>query len=71
MPKVNEEYDLKSLTACARRLKNANPAFKDETQVTITANPGIEYKTVIDVMDALRADGEEELFPDVHFGVAR
>jgi len=71
VPKANEEYDLKNLTACARRLKNANPAFKDETQVTITANPGIEYKTVIDVMDALRADGEEELFPDVHFGVAR
>ena len=71
VPKANEEYDLKNLTACAKRLKNANPAFKEETQVTITANPGIEYKTVIDVMDALRSDGEEELFPDVHFGVAR
>lgn len=71
VPKINEEYDIKSLTACAKRLKNANTAFKDETQVTITANPGIEYKTVIDVMDALRADGEEELFPEVHFGVAR
>lgn len=71
VPKAGEEYDLKNLTACAKRLKNANPAFKDETQVTITANPGIEYKTVIDVMDALRSDGEEDLFPDVHFGVAR
>ena len=55
----------------AKRLKNARPEFKDETQVTITANPGIDYKTVIDVMDALRSDGEEELFPEVHFGVAR
>jgi biopolymer transport protein ExbD len=71
VPKINEEYDLKGLTACAKRLKNANTAFKDETQVTITANPGVEYKTVIDVMDALRADGGEELFPEVHFGVAR
>ena len=71
VPKSGEDYDLKSLTACAKRLKNATPAFKEETQVTITANPGVEYKNVIDVMDALRSDGEEELFPDVHFGVAR
>ena len=71
VPKVGEEYDFKSLTACAKRLKNANSAFKEETQVTITANPGVEYKTVIDVMDALRNDGEEELFPDVHFGAAK
>jgi biopolymer transport protein ExbD len=71
VPKVNGEYDSRSLTACAKRLKNANPAFKEETQVTITANPGTEYKTVIDVLDALRSDGEEELFPDVHFGAAR
>ena len=71
VPKTGEDYDLKSLTACAKRLKNANASFKEETQVTITANPGIEYKTVIDVMDALRSDGEEELFPEVHFGVAR
>jgi len=71
VPKVNQQYDLMGLTACAKRLKNAATSFKEETQVTITANPGIEYKTVIDVMDALRADGEEELFPEVHFGVAR
>jgi len=71
IPKINGEYDLKSITACAKRLKNANPAFKEETQVTITGNPGIEYKTVIDVIDALRSDGEEELFPEIHFGVAR
>jgi len=71
VPKVNQEYDLRGLTACARRLKNANAAFKEETQVTITANPGIEYKAVIDVMDSLRSDGVEELFPEVHFGVAR
>jgi biopolymer transport protein ExbD len=71
IPKVNEDYDLKGLTACAKRLKNANASFKEETQVTITANPGIEYSTVIDVMDSLRSDGVEDLFPEVHFGVAR
>src|SRR6185295_1166683 len=64
VPKVNEEHDLKSLTACAKRLKNANASFKEETQVTITANPGVEYSTVIDVMDSLRSDGVEDLFPE-------
>lgn len=71
VPKGDKDHDFKALTACAKRLKNARPEFKEETQVTITANPGIEYQTVIGVMDALRSDGEEELFPEVHFGVAR
>jgi biopolymer transport protein ExbD len=72
VPKIGEsKYDYTTLTACAKRLKNASPDFREETQVTITANPSIELQTVIGVMDALRKDGEEELFPDVHFGVAR
>ena len=71
VPKAGDELDYRALTACAKRLKNARPEFKEETQVTITANPGIDYKTVIEVMDALRNDGDEELFPEVHFGVAR
>jgi biopolymer transport protein ExbD len=71
VPKVNGEYDFKSITQCVKHLKGENPSFKEETQVSITANPNIEYKVVIDVMDALRSDGEEELFPDVRFGAAR
>lgn len=71
VPNVNNRYDLPSITACVKRLKNASPAFKEETQVTITASSDIDYKTIIDVMDALRADGGEELFPDVHFGQVR
>jgi biopolymer transport protein ExbD len=71
VPKTGDSYDMKSLTVCAKQLKNAQPEFKEETQVTVTANPGIEYGTIIAVMDALRSDGDEELFPDVHFGVAR
>lgn len=71
VPKKGEENDLVAITACAKKLKNAKEEFKEETQVTITANPGIELQTVVDVIDALRNDGEEELFPEVHFGVAR
>ena len=62
---------LKALTACAKQLKNANPEWKEETQVTVTANNNVEYRTLIDVMDALRTDADEELFPEVHFGIVR
>ncbi len=71
VPKKNNENDLATVTACAKRLKNAKEEFKEETQVTITASNDIELQTVVDVIDALRNDGEEELFPEVHFGVAR
>jgi biopolymer transport protein TolR len=71
VPKKGESFDFPGITACAKRLKGARDEFKSETQVTITANPGIDYKTIIDVMDALRSDGQDELFPEVHFGVAR
>ena len=71
VPKQADRYDLASITTCAKQLKNAKPEFKEETQVTITANPDIDLQSVIDVMDALRQDADEELFPDVHFGVAR
>ena len=72
VPKVNGAYDFDGLSSCAQRLKVASPDFKDETQVTITANPGIDYQTVIKTIDALRRAKEgEELFPDVHFGVPR
>ena len=57
--------------ACARRLKGARPEYAIESQVTLTANPDVPYQTVIAVMDALRSDDAGELFPAVHFGVAR
>jgi len=72
VPKINNDYDYDSLTKCAQKLKDASPDFKDETQVTITANPGVDYQTVIRAIDALRRSSEgEDLFPDVHFGVPR
>jgi biopolymer transport protein ExbD len=72
VPNRGADYDYASLTDCAKKLKDASADFKDETQVTITANPGIEYQILIRVIDALRRSKEgEDLFPDVHFGVPR
>jgi biopolymer transport protein ExbD len=72
VPKEGSDYNYAGLTECAKKLKDASADFKDETQVTITANPGIDYQTLIRAIDALRKSREgEELFPEVHFGVPR
>lgn len=79
--KKGAEYDFDGLKACAAKMKGTSPDFKDERQVTISANPNIPYSTIIATMDALRlrelkpgetADPEKQaLFPDVMFGLAR
>jgi biopolymer transport protein ExbD len=69
VPSVDGAYDLASLATCARRVKNEGGP--DETQVTVTASPNVPYEVVIEVMDALRADGEGALFPEVTLGAVR
>ncbi len=73
LPKLGSgEYDYAGLTKCAEKLKGASPDFKDEAQVTVSANPQIPYQTVIGALDALRKNNAgEELFPEVQFGLAR
>ena len=71
VPMLSGEHDLTTLTACARRIKGARPEPSVETQVTLTASPEVPYSAVIAIMDALRSDEAGELFPEVHFGVAR
>lgn len=65
-------YDWEGLRTCARHLKSEGPEeWRDETQVTITASPGIEFKSIIDTVDTLRNDDKGELFPEIHFGAVR
>jgi biopolymer transport protein TolR len=72
VPKIGDRYDFAGLTACAARLKGLSPEFADETQATITANPGVEFQTVIAVMDALRSTPTgDALFENIQFGVTR
>lgn len=76
VPKKNGEYDYEGLKNCAKNLKNAAPEFKEERQVTVSANPNIPFQVIASTMDALRnaplPNGQdEELFPEVNFGVAR
>lgn len=72
IPKKNAAYDWSSLNACVKKLKDASADFKEESNVQILAEPGIDYQTVIQAMDAVRQDSQgEPLFPDVNFGVAK
>jgi biopolymer transport protein ExbD len=61
-----------AITACARKLKDSSPDFKEETQIRVTASNNISYRKVIECIDAVRKDKNgEDLFPDVLFGVPR
>lgn len=69
----NGEYDYTALNHCVKKLKGLSEDFKDESSVTISANPNIPYQVVIATIDAVRKtdDTGDELFPDVNFGLAR
>lgn len=56
------QYDWEALTECASQVKREYP---DELQVTISADPLVEYQHLVAAMDALRNDGTDELFPEV------
>ncbi len=73
IPKKGGRYDYEALNKCAARLKKASPAFEDENQVFIAANPGVAYETVIGVADAVRrtSDGKEILFDAINFKVSK
>ena len=70
--KVDGRYDFAALHRCAEKLKAEARDGTDERSVTIAANPGVRYETVIATMDAVReTDDGAQLFPDVSFGVVR
>lgn len=72
-------YDVEAVKTCARNLKTFSDArFKDETNVAVLASRNIEYKHLIEVLDALRnytvqAEGKSEtieLFPEFQLAAA-
>jgi biopolymer transport protein ExbD len=72
IPSKGAKYDYDALKVCATRLKNASPDFQDENQFYIVANPGTDYQTVIEVIDAMRQNPQgDPLFDNVNFKVPR
>jgi biopolymer transport protein TolR len=59
MPDV---YDWRGLTRCLVTVKGQ---FPDESQAILSADPSVEYRHLIAAMDAIRADGELPLFPEM------
>src|SRR5687767_11301712 len=55
-------FDWDALTTCVARVHSQ---FPDERQVILSADPNIEYQNILHAMDAVRAQGADELFPDV------
>lgn len=71
VPVRGEVQDKAAITACAKRIKHARAEFGDEKAVTVYGLASLKYETVIQVINALRGDEEEELFPDVTVAVKR
>jgi biopolymer transport protein ExbD len=59
---IGEELKLDKLTEKLAELKKEVP---DKRDVVLLLDGQIRYETIIDVMDAVRVHGEEELFPDI------
>ena len=76
-PKVDEQYDLKSLSEHLLKIKGSYP---DKTDATVLMEADIEYDYLVKVMDVVRSaeirqEGSEEiqkvaLFPDIAIGDA-
>jgi biopolymer transport protein ExbD len=67
LPSIGGVRDQPGLRACVTRLRQSNPAFAGETQVTVVANANIPFSDVVLALDALRESG----FSDVYFGIAK
>jgi biopolymer transport protein ExbD len=72
IPKVNGQYDLKTLTAQALSLKQEHPDVND---ASVLPEPRIPYESVIQVMDAIRSaqvspGAKTQLFTNVAIGDA-
>ncbi|MCB9590217.1 MAG: biopolymer transporter ExbD [Polyangiaceae bacterium] len=72
IPLRGGRYDYDALTACAKKLKDSSPDFKEENNVYLAPNPGTDYQTIVSVMDSLRNTAAgDPLFTDVNFKVSK
>jgi len=66
VPLSNGRYDWPALTECVTKVKGK---FADERTVTVSADPSIQYEHLVAAMDAIRRNGQQELFPQVLIAV--
>lgn len=66
VPRKGKDFDWPGLTTCVAKVKSQ---FQDEDTVTISADPQIQFENVVAAMDAVREQGDNELFPRVMVSV--
>jgi biopolymer transport protein TolR len=72
VPRRGNAFDYAGLSACLLKLKSSSEFFSASEQAYISANPGVDYQTIIDTTDAVRAGPRDEpLFPEINFRVPR
>lgn len=72
VPAVGGRLDFDALRRCVDKLKRETPEVGQERQIVLTANPGVDYQTLIATTDAVRTDARGALlFDQVAFGVPR
>lgn len=59
---LEQGLELEALTA---RLAELKEEFPDKRDAVLLLDGAILYETIIDIMDAVRADGDTELFPEI------
>ena len=75
IPKVDDSYDFENLQNTLKQLKARLPDKKD---ITILAEPGVTYQSLVSVMDTVKSYKavvaasvvDAELFPDISIGDA-
>ena len=63
---TTDSYDYTGLTETMVQVKNEYP---DEQQVIIRAEASIKHEVVVLTLDAVRSQGDRELFPEVVFSI--
>lgn len=72
VPRRGSAFDYAGLSACLEKLKSESEDMAALDQAFITANPDIDYQTIISTTDAVRADPQgDPLFPEINFRVPR
>lgn len=77
LPKKAQDYDYQGLSETLQDIKK-NPGFHDKKDISLLSEPGVNYQTLITVMDTVRAYPavvaaslvDATLFPDISLGEA-
>jgi biopolymer transport protein ExbD len=64
--KIEDGVELANLTEkLTRKLADVKKEFPDKKDAVLLLDSSIRYEMIIDIMDAVRIDGDQELFPDI------